>query len=107
MSPYLLSDHAEIDLLEVCDYLDQRSRSAASNWEKNILEAFDQLARHPLAAAARPELIGGQLRILPVEEYVIIFDPKTEPIRILAILHGARDIPAILRQREGNHARQI
>lgn len=57
------------------------------------------LARSPHAGQARPDLTRRALRfwtVSPFKNYVVVYDPDTQPLRILRILHGARNIPALL-----------
>ena len=36
----------------------------------------------------------------PVGSYTIVYRPETEPLRVIAVLHGARDLGPILSTRE-------
>jgi plasmid stabilization system protein ParE len=40
---------------------------------------------------------GAQVRVFTVGAYVIFFRPKLSSVEILAVIHGARDLPAAFR----------
>jgi plasmid stabilization system protein ParE len=52
---------------------------------------------------ARPDLTGRPLRFWTLSRYpnyVIVYRPEKAPLRIVAVIHGKRDIQHILKQRE-------
>jgi plasmid stabilization system protein ParE len=56
--------------------------------------------RSPHAGQKRPDLTRRALRfwmVGPFRKYVVIYDPDTRPLRVLRILHGARNIRALLK----------
>ena len=55
-----------------------------------------RLARSPEIGHLREDLADEPLQFWPVYSYLIIYRPQTRPIQILRILHGSRDIRAIL-----------
>lgn len=42
------------------------------------------------------DLASESLRFWPVYSYLIIYRPNSEPIEVVRVLHGARDISAIM-----------
>jgi toxin ParE1/3/4 len=56
------------------------------------------MAAHPFAGRNRPEL-GDGLRSLTERPYVLIYRVIDETAEIIAVLHGARDLPAALAAR--------
>jgi antitoxin ParD1/3/4 len=76
------------------------STDAANRVEEAIYDACRLLARSPHAGQVRPDLTQRALRfwtVNPFKNYVVIYDPDTRPLRILRILHGARNIRELLK----------
>ena len=69
----------------------------AREFLQKIEAKCEQYARQPLMGEARPEL-GEGLRHFPVDSYVVIYEPLVDGIRVLLVIHGARDIPAVFRR---------
>lgn len=56
------------------------------------------LARNPYIGHRRDGLTSREdVLFWPVYSYLIIYRPATKPLDILRILHGARDLKALLR----------
>jgi toxin ParE1/3/4 len=56
------------------------------------------LGEHPLAGTRRPELADDPYRFTVVRgfPYIIVYDSSARPPLIMRVLHGARDLPAVL-----------
>ena len=92
---------AERDLLEHIAYLSQERPDVAVRFIDAVEQACMQLATMPRMGAPRafsnPRLKGVRLWPVPgFDKYLIFYQFMNDEIRILRILHGARDIPAIL-----------
>jgi toxin ParE1/3/4 len=94
MSRYVISPQARTDIKEICQYIARDSRQAAGKVRGLFYEKFKFLARHPLVGQARPEL-AADLRSFSAGNYVIFFQPITDGIQVVRVLHGSRDIAAI------------
>ena len=99
MSAYLLSPEALQDLQSIWDFVASDSVDAADKLVDRLFEAFEQLARWPRQGHTRPDLTGRDVRFWPVGPYLVVYREKTNPLGIVAILHGARDVPEIIRGR--------
>ncbi|HEY0307327.1 MAG TPA: type II toxin-antitoxin system RelE/ParE family toxin [Acidobacteriaceae bacterium] len=99
MNGYILVPQAEDDFMRAYDYLYFRSTAAASKLEIQLLHAFDHVCDWPESGHLRPELTELPVRFWSAGNHLIVYDPRHKPIRILAILHGAQDIPRILNDR--------
>ena len=64
-----------------------------------VYRQIEQEYGQPLMATARPDL-GEQVHTFAVDNYVVIYQPKKDGIRVLMVLHGSRDIPPILKKRK-------
>src|SRR5437016_2938010 len=99
MIAYQLTQPAVDDLFEIWSYIARDNPEAANAVEEAIYRACALLAHAPLAGRIRPDLTHLPLRfwfVQPYPNYVIVYDPATRPLQIIRVLHGARDIPALL-----------
>ena len=94
---------AVIDLIEIGDYLAQAASLATSDRFLDAVEATSQqIARMPGVGTryetADPLLT--EIRVCPISgfrNYLLFYRVHPDRIEILRILHGAQDIPSILR----------
>ncbi len=63
--------------------------------------AFRLLAAQPEAGDFRRDLTPLPVKFWPVFSYLIVYDPAAQPLAIVRVLHGRRNVAAILsRERE-------
>jgi toxin ParE1/3/4 len=93
---------AEVDLLEHLDYISVDNPDAALRLIEAVEQAFERLSEMPeigsIREFANPRLSG--VRMWPVPKfprYLIFYQVTEDNIRILRVLHGARDLPAIFK----------
>lgn len=99
MSRYLLTDEARDDLSAIKDYLVAQGGSPLARYVlKELADGFGFLAETPGAGHSREDLTGRPLKFWSVFAYLIIYDPAAKPVIIARVLHGARDIEAILKK---------
>lgn len=93
------SSQALDDLREIARYVarESGSRETASRFLKRFDSRCRQYARQPLMGDLRFEL-GPEIRCFSVTSYVVFYRPVKSGIEILTVIHGARDIPAVLRK---------
>jgi len=91
-----IAPRARRDLIEIGDYLERVAGSrTALRWMTRIETKALGLATQPYSGAEDPEL-GGRRRVL-VRPYLIIYRIVSgERVRIVRIVHGARDLPTLL-----------
>lgn len=65
-----------------------------------FLEAFEVLEAQPGAGATPGTLTGDHLRWWPVYGWLEIYDSTSDPIIILRVIHGARELERLLRADE-------
>jgi toxin ParE1/3/4 len=84
--------------LEIWSHVALESLTAADE----LLDRFDEYchryASQPLLGEARPDF-GKNVRVIPVGNYVIAYRPTGDGIEVVYFLHGARDIPTVLRRK--------
>lgn len=75
------------------------SPSAARRFRVAVTDFARLLGEHPRVGTSCPELADEPLRFALVASfpYVVLYDPTAEPPLILRVLHGARDLPEVLR----------
>jgi len=99
MSRYVLSPLAQRDLADIRDYyLKMGSPRVARQMLVELVEAF-RLARNPGIGHKREDLAENRpVLFWAVRDYPILCRPERKPIDIVTVVHGARDIPALLRR---------
>ena len=91
---------AVADLFDIWSFIAQDNPAAADRVEEAAFRACDFLADSPLLGRTRKDLTPLALRfwvVQPYSNYLIVYDPGQKPLRIIRILHSARDLPAELR----------
>ena len=94
---YELTAAARLDLLQIWNYLAERaSLDVADHVLGNIETGFEHLVEFPGAGHRRTDLTKLQLLFYTVHSYLIVYRPQTEPLQVVRVLHGARDVSGIL-----------
>lgn len=91
MPVVLLRPRAQDDITEIWGYIADDSELHADAFVDRLDAKFQLLARQPGLGRAREELSPG-LRSFPVGRYVIFYEPISDGIAIVRVLHSARDI---------------
>ncbi|MBL8265982.1 MAG: type II toxin-antitoxin system RelE/ParE family toxin [Steroidobacter sp.] len=86
-----------MDLAEITDFIALDNPERASQFEDELIEHAQRIARAPLAYTERTDLRPG-LRSCSHGAYVIFFTLDDRGVRIERILHGARDLGPLLNQ---------
>lgn len=102
MKRIVLSKAAEADLDSVKHYLVERAgTNVARRVISEIRAQIRVLARNPHAGHIRQDLTSRPLRFWSVYSYLIVYDPGAQPVEVLRILHGHRNLEALLKQPSG------
>ncbi len=90
---------ARQDVLEITRWIARENRQAALGLRDSLAQAAERLARHPECGAVRTELADAPIRFLVLagQPYILVYDSGLRPPLILRVLHGARDLPELLR----------
>jgi plasmid stabilization system protein ParE len=102
MTAYELTPRAKSDIFEIWSFIAERNETAADLVEAAILEACALIGRSPFLGHSRQDLTIRNIRFWTVTEYgsfTIAYRPDTAPVQVIAVLHGKRDVPAILKDR--------
>jgi antitoxin ParD1/3/4 len=100
MSGYRFTPQAADDLVEIWRSIAQDNSEPAGRVEAAVFRACDLIAKSRLAGQTRRNVTPLPVRfwvVHPYPNYVIVYNPDTDPMQIIRILHGARDLPSILR----------
>ena len=87
------------DLLDIGDYIAKNNRANARRFVAKLMEQCQRIGNAPMGYVIRDDLAQG-LRMAALERYVIFFRVIDNTVRIERVLHGARNLPAIL-ERDG------
>lgn len=96
MRPYRLTPAAVQDLESIYEYSARRNLSAAGRLLEQFVTAFRQLAEQPGRGHLRDDLTHEPVRFWRVGAYLVIYRPDTEPLTVLRVIHGSRDVAQLL-----------
>lgn len=102
MSQYVLMPAAQEDLVAIRDYyLEQAGYRVARQMLVEFVETLRFLARTPGAGHVREDLAEDRpILFWPMRDYLILYKPNTDPLEILSIFRGSRDVPALIGKRK-------
>jgi antitoxin ParD1/3/4/toxin ParE1/3/4 len=64
-----------------------------------LFQGFFKLAEMPGAGHRRADLTDRPVLFYKIYSYLVIYTPETQPLQILGVLHGRRNVAHILKQR--------
>ncbi len=88
---------AELDLLDLWDYIADDSIDRADAFLDRIEVKLQTLAQNPGLGRRREELSAG-LQSFPINSYVVFYRAMANGIDVIRVLHGSRDIEGIFNQ---------
>jgi toxin ParE1/3/4 len=99
MSAAVLAPAARRDLLAAIRWISKDNPAAATGLRDGVIRAAKRIGEHAHIGARRPELAGEPYRFAGLTGFpsVIVYNAERRPPLIVRILHGARDLPEILR----------
>lgn len=101
MSRYVLTSTAEDELEEILAYIaEQAGEDRAEHVLVHFLDAFEILASSPGIGHHKRPVTGETLRWWPVFRFLVVYDPAAEPLTVLRVLHGARDLSRVFRDED-------
>jgi antitoxin ParD1/3/4/toxin ParE1/3/4 len=95
---YRLTERAEADVEAIADFIAGDSVDAAVKVVVALEDAFVLLASRPGIGHAREDLTDRPLKFWSAYSYLVVYDPAGDPLTIVAVLHGARDVAQILKE---------
>lgn len=101
----ILRSQVPDDLAAIVDYLAERSPAAASRFIQSAQDTLSRLAAAPGIGSPKEfrsrRLVG--IRSWPVAgfpNHLVFYRPVEDGIEVLGVLHGARNIRSVLRERQ-------
>ena len=100
MTRAALSPAAERGILEIVEWIASDNPVAARGFRAALDKLADTIGEHPLSGALKPQLASPPIRFFPLRGFphVVVYTPEREPPLIVRVLHGARDLPDVLRE---------
>ena len=95
MRDFVLTPRAELDLIEIWEYIAQDSIDAADRVLDQLEDTMHKLAKMPGMGHIREDLVDRRHRCWPVYSYLIVYRPDTVPLQIIRVISGYRDIPGL------------
>jgi len=98
MSKFVLAPVAKVDIAEIWNYYatEVGDPKLADRMRDEIFDGIRSVARTPQRGHFRPDLADEPLRFWRVRRYLIIYRSEVRPVQIVRVLHGSRDVRAIL-----------
>ena len=98
MSGFVVAPEAKDDLVTIWDYyaLEVGDLDLADRMRDEIFRGIRKIARNPGLGHLRRDLADEPLKFWRVRRYLIIYRTKPLLLEIVRVLHGARDVAAIL-----------
>lgn len=96
----IVSDEARIDTIDIAYAIAEDNLSASDRFVSAVGAAFQQLADIPGMGVVRdyqnPSLRGARMWPVPgFRNYLIFYTATEDKLRILRVIHGARDLPTL------------
>ena len=96
---YRLSPQATLDLLRVWQYFAKSGGlEIADRVESDLIAKIGMLAELPNLGHWRHDLTAAPVRFFLVHSHFIIYRPDSNPLQVVAIVHGNRDVKRLLRK---------
>jgi plasmid stabilization system protein ParE len=94
---FIVKPRARRDIREILGYIGADNLVAAERMRERFYEAFAKLSEYPEMGQQREELTRKPVRFWPAHpNYMIIYNPDSDPIQILRITHTARLTEALM-----------
>jgi antitoxin ParD1/3/4/toxin ParE1/3/4 len=98
-SLYDVSAEAQKDLFEIWQRIAADSVDLAERIDDELHALFASLGEMPRQGHTRSDLTKRPVLFFPLYSFMVVYQPDTRPIRIMAVLRGSRDINRILKDR--------
>jgi toxin ParE1/3/4 len=94
-----LTGPARNEAHDAASWIARDNRGASRAFRAALDRTTLLLAEHPEVGFQRPELAGAPYRFFVLRgfPYLVVYDPTTRPPTIVRVIHGARDLPEVLR----------
>jgi toxin ParE1/3/4 len=99
MSRARLAPRAERELLAAADWVAKDNPAAARGLREAVAAAVLRIGEHPGCGVTRLALAAEPYRFLTLTgyPYILVYNAASHPPLIVRFIHGARDLPELLR----------
>ena len=100
MTVAVLSRRAGRELNRALQWIARENPIAAQGFLDAVTRATERIGQYPRIGTVRPDLTPNasyRFVVLPGYPYLIAYNADHDPPRIVRIVHGARDLPRLLR----------
>ena len=99
MTAARLSGRARRDLLAAATWIARENPNAAQALRDSVLVAAQRIGSHPQLGISRSKIAKEPYRFLVLAgfPYIVVYNAMATPPIVLRILHGARDLPELLK----------
>jgi len=98
-SGYEVSAEAQDDLFEIWSRIAEDSLELADRIDAEFQKLFTSLSRMPGQGHRRQDLTTRPVLFIALYSFLVVYQPDSTPIRIVAVLRGSRDVKRVLKQR--------
>ena len=95
MAAVTFSPKSRQDLVDIGDYIAKDSPANTRRFIGKLIDQCKRIGRAPLGYVSREDLAPG-LRMAALDRYVIFFRVLDGVVRVERVLHGARNLPAVM-----------
>ncbi|MCU1307780.1 MAG: hypothetical protein JWN45_2475 [Acidobacteriaceae bacterium] len=92
MSKIEWSQTALLDLTNIHSYISADSKFYADHFLARLVQAAERAGKHPQSGRRVPEADDDTIRELIFQNYRIVYQYREDAVRIVTVLHGARDL---------------
>jgi toxin ParE1/3/4 len=99
MTPAELAPRARAEIRDATRWIAQENPEAARGFTAAVAAAAELIGRNPLVGHRRLDLAPAPFRFLALRgyPYLLVYNERRRPPLIDRIVHGARDLPEILK----------
>ena len=99
MKAAVFAPAARRDLVKAARWIAKDNPAAAHALRDSVARAAETIGRYAQLGKLRPELADAPYRFVALTgfPYIIVYNADRKPPLILRVLHGARDLPEVLR----------
>jgi len=99
-SRYMLAPEAASDLVQIWRYIKMNAGLEMAGRVESVIRAkIVALAARPDGGHWRRDLTDEPVKFFPIYSYLVVYRPETNPLQVVAILHGRRDVAELLKER--------
>jgi antitoxin ParD1/3/4/toxin ParE1/3/4 len=95
---FRLTPEAQANVDEIGEFIANDNLDAALRVLDALDNAFALLADSPEIGHKREDLTAQPVKFWGVYSYLIVYDPASRPLTIVAVLHGAQDVERLLKE---------